>query len=131
MYRLRREAALKMQAHAVECSPNECCGLLGGQKEILLDYYPLTNRAETPERHFFAAPEEIFEAMRRMRKRGQQHLGIYHSHPHSQAYPSTTDIDMAFYPQAVNFIMSLHTRELRAFYIEGGCVIPVQYSIID
>lgn len=120
-----------MQAHAVECAPNECCGLLGGRNELLLDYYPLTNRAETPERNYFAAPEEIFEAMRRMRKRGQQHVGIYHSHPRSQPYPSRVDIEMAFYPQAVNFIMSLNPAELRAFRIEDGNVTPVTYSIID
>lgn len=131
MYRLRKEAAVKMKTHAVECSPNECCGLLGGKGEILLDYYPLTNQAETPERNYFAAPDEIFEVMRRMRERGQQHLGIYHSHPHSEAYPSRTDIEMAFYPQTVNFIMSLCTGELCAFHIEGGYVTPVRYSIID
>ncbi|MEW6734070.1 MAG: M67 family metallopeptidase [Acidobacteriota bacterium] len=132
MYRVRKEVAAAMQVHAEQSYPNECCGLLGGIGSLFVDYYPLTNRAEEPTRSFFAAPEEIFPAMQRMRALGQQQLGIYHSHPASQAYPSTRDIALAFYPEAINFILSLHpVRELYAFQIERGAVRGVNFAIID
>lgn len=121
-----------MQAHAEECYPNECCGLLGGRSDLFVDYYPLTNRAEAPTKRYYAAPEELFQVMQRMRAQGHQKMGIYHSHPTSSAYPSPTDIELAFYPDAVNFIYSLHpVRELCAFQIEQGAVKTVAFAIID
>src|SRR5207253_524738 len=83
-----------MQAHAEQSYPNECCGLLGGMVDLFVDYYPLTNHAEAPKKNFFAAPEEMFQAMRQMRAGGQQQLGIYHSHPESSAYPSAKDVEL-------------------------------------
>jgi [CysO sulfur-carrier protein]-S-L-cysteine hydrolase len=121
-----------MEEHAERSYPNECCGLLGGMVDLFVDYYPLTNCAETPAKNYFAAPEEVFEAMRKMRTFGQEQLGIYHSHPVSSAYPSATDIELAFYPEAINFIFSLHpARELCAFQIEKGDVRVVEFTIVD
>jgi proteasome lid subunit RPN8/RPN11 len=121
-----------MQRHAEQCYPLECCGLLGGAVDLFTDYYPLANRAETPVNRFFAAPEEVFQAMRQMRAIGQQLLGIYHSHPDSRAYPSARDIELAFYPEAIYFIFSPRpTPELVAFQIERGTVNAVEYAIID
>jgi [CysO sulfur-carrier protein]-S-L-cysteine hydrolase len=121
-----------MQEHAEQSYPNECCGLLGGVEDLFVEYYPLTNCAEVPTRNFFAAPEEMFRVMQQMRSMGRQQLGIYHSHPSSGAYPSARDIEMAFYPKAINFIFSLHpVRELCAFQIENGSVTTIDYAIID
>lgn len=120
-----------MRLHARDCLPSECCGILGGIDRLLMDYYPLTNRAITPTKSFFAAPEELFEAIRRMRRRKQEHLGIYHSHPDSEAYPSATDVKMAFYPQLIYFIFSAKTLELRAFHIVEGNITPVSYFVVD
>ena len=66
------------------------------------------------------APAELFAAQRRMRARGEELLGIYHSHPRSaDPVPSLTDVKLAFYPSAVYFIVGLGGAEpsLRAFRI--------------
>jgi proteasome lid subunit RPN8/RPN11 len=112
-----------IEEHAVRARPSECCGLLSGKGSLITDLHPLPNGADRPETRYFAAPEDLFSAMRRIREADQALLGIYHSHPRSPAYPSASDVEMAFYPEAVYFIISLEPRiDLRAFKIDGSRV---------
>ena len=65
--------------------------------------------------------------MRRIRESGQALLGVYHSHPRTAAYPSASDVEMAFYPEAFYFIISLEPSvELRAFKIEDARIEDVE-----
>ena len=82
--------------------------------------YRLSNVAADPLVAYEAAPEELFAAQRLMRERGEQLLGIYHSHPRSRdPLPSETDVRLAYYPSAVYFIIGLSAgcAHLRAFRI--------------
>ena len=110
-----------MFAHARECAPAECCGLLGGGEGVAATVYPLRNVARDALVTYEAAPEELFDAQRLMRARGETLVGIYHSHPRSSdPAPSTTDVRLAFYPAAVYFIIGFDERGgqvLRAFRI--------------
>ena len=119
-----------IEEHALEAQPSECCGLLSGGNGIITDLHPLPNEADRPEVRFFATPEGLFAAMRRMREANQSLLGIYHSHPRTAAYPSASDVEMAFYPEAVYFIVSLEPRvELRAFRIEGAKIEDIEIVV--
>ncbi len=112
--------------------PRECCGLLGGSDSHARNRYPLQNRSPEPERRYFVAPEELFGAMRRMRDVRDELVVIYHSHPRSPAYPSQTDIELAFYPEAVYLIVALEPKtELRAFRINEGGVLEIAVDVID
>lgn len=108
-------------AHACETDPAECCGLIGGDGERqALSIYLLRNMAANSNVAYEAAPEDLFAAQRQMRDRGEQLLGIYHSHPRSaQPAPSETDVRLAYYPQAIYFIIGLAGPEpvMRAFRI--------------
>jgi proteasome lid subunit RPN8/RPN11 len=110
-----------MFAHARAARPAECCGLLGGRGESAATVYRLRNVARDPSVEYEAAPEELFEAQRRMRERGETLFGIYHSHPRSiDPVPSATDVKLAFYPAAVYFIIGFDADDrpvLRAFRI--------------
>lgn len=120
-----------MEAHALGSRPEECCGLLSGRGRLITHHHPLRNDADRPETRYFAAPEGLFAAMRRIREAGQELLGIYHSHPRAPAYPSVSDVEMAFYPEALYFIISLEPRvDLRAFRIEGSMVEDVAISVV-
>lgn len=113
--------------HALLARPSECCGLLSGSNGLITDIHPLRNDADKPETRYFATPEELFAAMRRIREAGQALLGVYHSHPRTQAYPSASDVEMAFYPEAFYFIISLEPQvELRAFKIEASRIEDVR-----
>lgn len=113
--------------HALLARPSECCGLLSGSNGLITDIHPLRNDADKPQTRYFATPEELFAAMRRIREAGQALLGVYHSHPRTQAYPSASDVEMAFYPEAFYFIISLEPQvELRAFKIEASRIEDVR-----
>jgi proteasome lid subunit RPN8/RPN11 len=117
---LRRALVEEMYAHAREAGPEECCGPLGGRGGRAESVYRLRNVASEASVAYEAAPEDLFAAQRRMRGRGEELLGIYHSHPRSaDPVPSRTDVKLAFYPSAVYFIVGLGGAgpTLRAFRI--------------
>ena len=104
-----------MFAHARDAAPEECCGLLGGVECRAGSVYPLRNVAPRPEVAYEAAPEELFDAQRRMRERGETLAAVYHSHPRSsEPKPSATDVRLAFYPSAIYLIIG---------FGETGCVL--------
>jgi len=108
-------------AYARAADPAECCGLIGGAEESnATSIYPLRNIAGNTATSYEAAPEDLFSAQRQMRERGEELLAIYHSHPRSsEPEPSQTDVRLAYYPQAVYFIIGLAgpTPVMRAFRI--------------
>jgi proteasome lid subunit RPN8/RPN11 len=105
--------------HLAQISPTtEVCGLIGGQQGKPSSCYPIDNIAEQPQQQFLLDPKQQIAAMTKIRERNEDFLAIYHSHPTSPAEPSKIDIDMASYPDALNFIISLNTKgvlELRGF----------------
>src|SRR5688572_5377984 len=108
MIKLNQSQFRKILDHAKEASPSECCGLIGGSQEMALTVYQLNNIAPNPNVTYEAAPEDLFAAQRQMRERGEELLGIYHSHPRAaQPTPSETDVRLAYYPRAVYFIVGL------------------------
>jgi [CysO sulfur-carrier protein]-S-L-cysteine hydrolase len=121
MITLVREHVEQMYEHALAASPAECCGLIGGRDAGRAEsVYRLRNVAHDPLVAYEAAPEELFTVQREMRVRGEQLLGIYHSHPRAgEPVPSGRDVRLAFYPSAVYFIIGLQGGEatLRAFRI--------------
>lgn len=126
----------KIFAHAAEAKPNECCGLIGGQDNRARNTYPMQNVARNPQLAYEAAPEDLFNAQREMRDRSEQLLGIYHSHPRSdEPTPSQTDVRLAYYPEAVYFIVGFDSDRpvLRAFRISERDAVwqEVEYAIAD
>jgi len=119
--RLRRALVEEMYAHARAAASEECCGLLGGRGAEASSVYPLCNVARAPAVSYEAAPEELFDAQRRMRERVETLTAIYHSHPRSSdPAPSPADVKLAFYPTAIYFIIGFDERgecALRAFRI--------------
>lgn len=136
MITLLREQVDKMFAHAREMNPAECCGLVGGNANRGQTVYRLRNVAREPLVGYEAAPEELFAAQRRMRERGEELLGIYHSHPRAtEPIPSETDVRLAYYPSAIYFIIGLGaSREtLRAFRISerDASWEQIEYAVAD
>jgi proteasome lid subunit RPN8/RPN11 len=121
-----------IETHSRDEQPRECCGVLGGKGTRVLNSYPLRNQAVQPETRFFAAPEDLFAAMRRMRQAREELLAIYHSHPRGPARPSASDIEMAFYSEAVYLIAALDPEwEMRAFRINGQTVTEVAIEVVE
>jgi len=86
--------------------PNEACGILSGKEGRVEKIYRMTNAERSPS-FYVMDPQEQFRVMKEMRQAGQELVGIYHSHTGGRAYPSATDVDLAYYPEAVYLIISL------------------------
>ncbi len=124
----------KIFACAKEATPAECCGLIGGVDDHAGGLYPMRNMAANAHVAYEAAPEDLFDAQRQMRERGEELLAIYHSHPRSaDPSPSETDVRLAYYPQAIYFIVGLTGPQpvIRAFRISEreGHWEEVEYAI--
>jgi proteasome lid subunit RPN8/RPN11 len=133
---LQRSLVNEIISHARECAPRECCGLVGGTTSGRAQtIYPMRNAAADPLVTYEASPEDLFAAQRSMRRRGEQLLAIYHSHPRSaDPKPSATDVRLAYYPSAVYFIVGLGGEQpsLGAFRIleSEGRWEPVGHEIV-
>lgn len=106
MLELSREQAADLVAHAREEFPNECCGLLAGRDGRVERIFRGTNVDHSPYTYMMD-PKEQLVAFKAMEAEGMDLMGIYHSHTHTAAYPSKTDVARAYYPDAVYVIVSL------------------------
>jgi len=119
---IQKEILEAIIRHAEDEAPRECCGLLVGQDEIITHHQPMKNILESTVRYAMGA-RELFQFFKNLRATNQKHLGIYHSHPLSDAYPSETDIRESFYPDCAYFIVSLKDPRaplVRAFRLIGN-----------
>ena len=106
MLELSREQAAALVAHAREEFPNECCGLLAGRNGRVERVFRGTNLDHSPYTYMMD-PREQLAAFKALEAEGLELMGIYHSHTHTVAYPSKTDVAKAYYPDAVYVIVSL------------------------
>ncbi len=88
-----------MIIHAEEVFPEEACGILSGKGERVSHIFKMTNVEHSPVSYLMDSREQ-FLVMKEMREKGLDMLGIYHSHTGSDAYPSSKDINLAFYDVA-------------------------------
>ncbi len=112
--------------------PNEACGILAGQSGRVLRVYPMRNAEPSPV-FYVMEPQEQFRVMQEMRQAGLDLVGIYHSHTGSRAFPSSTDVSLAYYPEAVYLIVSLLDRaqpSARGFTIIEGKVSEVAIDLL-
>jgi proteasome lid subunit RPN8/RPN11 len=110
----------------------ECCGLLAGVGGVITNIFPAKNALASPTA-YDVAPQELFQLFRRMREEGLEHLGIYHSHPATENFPSPRDIELAAYPNVAYFIISplpAAPRPVRAFSIRDGQVQELGIEIV-
>jgi [CysO sulfur-carrier protein]-S-L-cysteine hydrolase len=118
--------------HCQDEYPNEACGILAGHDGTVEKIYSTSNAEPSPS-FYFMDPQEQFRVMKEMRQAGLQLVGIYHSHTGSQAYPSSTDVSLAYYPDAVYVIVTLLDKNnpaSRGFTIREGKITEVKVVVI-
>jgi [CysO sulfur-carrier protein]-S-L-cysteine hydrolase len=94
-----------MRAHVQGCLPEEACGILGGNGDLVKIVMPVTNELHSPV-NFRMAPEEQLKAFLWLEEHNLDMLGYYHSHPAGPAYLSETDLVNFFYPGVVLVLLS-------------------------
>jgi len=118
--------------HAWSDFPYEVCGMLGIRPDGSAVHYPIDN-SERSMTNYTMDPRQQYLAMREIEDEGWQ-LALYHSHTHTKAYPSETDIRLAAYPEATYLIVTLQDRdhpEIRAFTIVDGEVAERDVRVVD
>ncbi len=114
----------EMISHAREETPNECCGIIAGQDGRAEKLFRAKNAEASPYR-YSVDPRDLFRIYRECEQNGWEFLVIYHSHTASEAYPSATDIRLAFWPETFYVLVSLMNPDepaVRAFRIVDGQV---------
>lgn len=117
--------------HARRDAPRECCGIVSGRDGVPVRLYPTRNIAEGNALYEIDPAELIELEFREMPEQQTELVAIYHSHPVSPAYPSATDVSLAFWPGAVYLICSLEDPErpsIRGFHIRDEGVAEVNLS---
>ena len=77
-------------------------------------------------------PKEQLQVEKQIRQRGQQMVGIYHSHTASAAYPSSVDVSLAISPDVSYVLVSLKEPlrpELKSYRIDGARVSPEEVVV--
>ena len=118
-------------AHARRESPREACGVLAGERQRVRRVYRLHNVATEPASRYLADPVEQLQAFHDLEGCGWELLAIYHSHPCSPAWPSPTDLELAYYPEARYVIVSLAAEqpEVRCFRVVQGSIVEEELIV--
>lgn len=87
---------------------------------------PSPNLDPNPNRYEIDARLHV-ATNRRLRDTGRAVIGAYHSHPHSPAWPSPSDLAEAYYADFIWMIVSLAgaAAELKAFRIDGTGIVEL------
>jgi proteasome lid subunit RPN8/RPN11 len=114
-----------MVGHAYDGLPDEACGLLGGDPATgaTASFYPCRNAARS-SRVYTVEPRDHLLADRDAEAQGLEIIGVMHSHTHTEAYPSPTDVAQAPDPSWHYVIVSLMRESpvLRSFRIVDGVI---------
>ena len=128
--------------HARVDYPNEACGVIVGSAYAAsggtaLRFVPTRNAAASPSRYVIDS-SEMFQVISDSESREEEIWAIVHSHTHSAAVPSPTDVaQAAWWPDALYLLISLRddladpaTGEpgIRGWRIVDGEMFEVQLS---
>lgn len=112
--------------------PREACGIMTGRAGLVRRVFALRNVHSQPTTRFQIDPADQQVAMVDVLAGRENLVAIYHSHPTTAAYPSQTDVEMAYYPESLYLIVSLarETPEAGAFRIVHGQVtrVPIRQT---
>ena len=129
---LPRAFADEILDHARSETPAEACGLIAGSEGKATKLFRIPN-ADPSIYRYNMEPKAQLRAMQEIDDSKWELLAIYHSHTHTPAYPYSTDIELAFYPESFYVIVTLQDDEhpeIRAFTIVDGMVAETLVRIV-
>lgn len=122
-----------MIGHAYDGLPDEACGLLAGPPatQRCTAFYACRNAASS-SKLYTVDPKDHLRADRDAEGRGLEIIGVMHSHTHTEAYPSPTDVAQAPDPAWHYVIVSLRgdAPTLRSYRIVDGSITEEVVSLV-
>ncbi len=132
---------MEIIGHCYDGLPDEACGLLGGplnhstwEPTGQVDTIYCCVNADASARTYTVDSRDLIKAMRDAEGRGGGLIGVFHSHTHTEAYPSDTDVRQAADPTWIYVLVSLKAGgdpTLRAYRIVDGVIAEVSVTIDD
>lgn len=135
--RLSLDHLHEIVGHCYEGLPDEACGLLGGPVDgagvplgPVAGVYPCRNE-DASARTYTVDSRDHIKALRAAEAAGGDLVGVFHSHTHSEPYPSDTDVRQAVEPHWIYVIVGLGrgAPEMRAYRIRSGSPIEVPIEV--
>ena len=124
----------QMVGHAYDGLPDEACGLIAGPSgtDRATAFYPCRNAAAS-SRVYTVDPQDHLRADRDAERRGLEINGVVHSHTHTEAYPSPTDVEQAPDPTWHYVIVSLRQEApvTRSYRIADGTISEEVVALSD
>ena len=120
----------KLVTHAISEQPSESCAMLFGKKvgdnwnvkEIFL-----TQNIDDSQTNFTISPEELLKGYQIAEKNQLEVVGIFHSHPNSDAVPSNTDKKFMQNNPVPWIIFSGVNNDLKAYLLDSDVIeIPIK-----
>jgi len=120
----------KLITHAIEQQPNESCAMLLGEKidgawnvkEVFL-----TENIDKSQTNFTISPEELLKGYQLAAKMHSELVGVFHSHPNSDAIPSSTDKKFMQNNPVPWIIFSGVNNSLKAYLLNSDVIeIPIK-----
>ena len=116
---------MEMVGHCLRGLPDEACGLLVGSYagEEATHIFPTENAAASAL-IYEIDPKEMLGVDRAARALGADIMGVFHSHTHTDAYPSPTDVAQALDPGWHYVLVSLRDTHpvVRSYSIVEGAI---------
>ena len=112
--------------HAENENPNESCAILYGDGDTVSDVFLTKNIEESPV-NFTISNDQLIEGYKIAEEKKLQVIGIFHSHPNSEAYPSSTDKKFMHSNPVVWIIYSGANKNFKAYVLESDILeIPIE-----
>ena len=106
--------------------PNEACAILFGKEDEVLDIFFTDNIEESPI-NFTISNEQVIEAYKIAEDQNVEIVGIFHSHPNSDAFPSNTDKKFMQSNPVAWIIYSGINKNFKAYILESDSIeIPIE-----
>ena len=101
--------------------PNEACAILLGKNNQVLDLFLTENIEESPV-NFTISNKQLIEGYKVAEEKKMDVIGIFHSHPNSDAYPSNTDKKFMLSNPVVWIIYSGINKNFKAYLLESDII---------
>lgn len=111
-----------LSKHAKQEEPNESCAILFGkenEKATLVEKIFLAQNIEHSPVNFTISAEQRLEADKIERESELKIIGIFHSHPNSEPYPSNTDKKFMELNPVVWIIFSGTSKDFKAYILDN------------
>ena len=118
--------------HGLREFPNECCGVIAAEDGVPAKVFPMRNADASPVTYRLDGEEQL-RVFDRDGRRGLGAVGdLPLPHPLGGVPVATTDVKLAFYPDARYILVSLADRSepvIRSFFIVDGEVAEEELTI--